>query len=62
MKHPYIKLYQQMREDYHKEWGAYADPINMQEFEEANHDVYEKFLKDKNFSVGKLKNYINILF
>ncbi len=61
MKHPYIKLYQQMREDYYKEWGTYADPINMQEFEEANHHIYEKFLKDKNFSVGKLKNYINLL-
>lgn len=61
MMQTYIKLYQKMREDYYKEWGTYADPINMQEFEEANHHIYEKFLKDKNFSVGKLKNYINLL-
>ena len=42
----YVKEYQKMREDHFKDWGYYSDPINLQDFEQSNQKIFEKYLKN----------------
>ena len=60
----YIRLYQKMREDYYQEWGAYAHPENLQDFEKLNQKIFEEHLKKYNDSSDKIvktKLYIDLV-
>lgn len=46
----YLKLYQKMREEYYQEWGEYAHPESMQDFEKLNQEIFEEHLKKYNES------------
>ena len=60
----YVKEYQKMREEHFKDWGYYSDSINLQEFEESNQKIFEKYLnnsKVRSDEILRTKLYSSLL-
>lgn len=60
----YIKLYQKMREDYYKKWGAYSHPLSLAEFEKLNQNIFKEHLEEKENTSNRIlatKLYINLI-
>ena len=60
----YVKLYQKMREDYYKKWGAYSHPLSLAEFEELNQNIFKEHLEEKENTSNRIlttKLYIQLI-